>query len=156
RLPKAPPALRPLPAARAPASPPAPAFRGAPKRYAILAGRLHPVSSPAIIDAVVLVKDGKVERVGRRGEVEGPAGVPVLTAAVVTPGLIDAHTVVGLSGALNAPADQDQDEKSGPNQADLRVQDGLSPDEPLMEFLRRNGVTTVHAVPGRANVIAGQ
>jgi imidazolonepropionase-like amidohydrolase len=83
-------------------------------------------------------------------------GTPVLTAAVVTPGLIDAHTAVGLSGASNTPADQDQDEHTDPNQADLRVLDGFNPAEPLLEYLCRQGVTVVHAVPGRANVIAGQ
>src|SRR5262249_28722034 len=83
-------------------------------------------------------------------------GTPVLTAAVVTPGLIDAHTVVGVSGQLNVIADQDQDELSDPNQADLRVLDGFNPNEPLLEYLRMQGVTVVHALPGRANVIAGQ
>ena len=34
--------------------------------------------------------------------------------------------------------------------------DGFNPTEALLEFLRNNGVTTVHAVPGRMNVFAGQ
>jgi imidazolonepropionase-like amidohydrolase len=79
-----------------------------------------------------------------------------LTAAVVTPGLIDAHTVCGLSGGANVAAVLDQDEATDPNQADLRVLDGFNPNEPLLEFLRGQGVTVVHAVPGRANAIAGQ
>jgi imidazolonepropionase-like amidohydrolase len=69
---------------------------------------------------------------------------------------VDADSVVGLSGAFNLPADQDQDEQSDPNQADLRVLDGFNPNEPLLEVLRQNGVTTIHASPGRVNVIAGQ
>src|SRR5262249_22286137 len=85
-----------------------------------------------------------------------PENLPVLTAAVVTPGLIDAHTVVPLTGRLNVPADQDMDEMSDPNQADLRVLDAFNPNEPLLEFLRSQGVTVIHAVPGRQNVIAGQ
>jgi imidazolonepropionase-like amidohydrolase len=86
-----------------------------------------------------------------------PKGYPVLAASVVTPGLIDAHSVIGLSGALNfKKADQDQDEMSDPNQADLRVMDGYNPNEPLLQFMREHGVTVVHALPGRANVIAGQ
>src|SRR5207249_6656320 len=70
--------------------------------------------------------------------------------------LIDAHTVVGLSGQLNVSADQDQDEMSDPNQADLRVLDSFNPNEPLLEYLRMNGVTVVHAVPGKANVKIGR
>src|SRR5213076_2295170 len=86
-----------------------------------------------------------------------PPETPVLTAAVVTPGLIDAHSVMGLAGALNTKrADLDQDELSDPNQADLRVLDGFNPNEPLLQFVRENGVTVIHGAPGRANVIAGQ
>ena len=59
---------------------------------------------------------------GLRKDFKLPEKTPVVNAAVVTPGLIDAHAVVGLTGALNfKKADQDQDEMSDPNQADLRV-----------------------------------
>lgn len=157
RLPATPPAVQPLPPAQAPALPEG-ATRATPanRRLAILAGRLHTVSHGTIRDGVVLVEDGKITAVGPRGKVAVPAGVPLLTAAVVTPGLIDASSCVGLSGAGNVPADQDQDERSDPNQADLRVLDGFNPDEGLLEFVRREGVTTIHAIPGRVNVIAGQ
>jgi imidazolonepropionase-like amidohydrolase len=134
----------------------APAFEGTPKRFAVLAGRIHTVSDRDFTNGVILVEDGKIKAVGRRNEVAVPPGIPVLTAAEVTPGLIDAHSVVGLSGAFNLTADQDQDEASDPNQADCRVLDGFNPNEPLLEFLRREGVTTIHAVPGRVNVISGQ
>src|SRR5262249_1928283 len=43
-----------------------------------------------------------------------------------------------------------------PNQADLRALDGYNPNEPLVEFLRSQGVTILQGVPGRGNVIAGQ
>jgi imidazolonepropionase-like amidohydrolase len=156
-LPSPPPPLKPAPAARAPAAPAsAPALDGAPKRLAILAGRIHTVAHGTLSDGAVLVENGKVQFVGPRSKLDLPAGTPVLTAAVVTPGLIDAHTVVGISGQLNVPADQDQDEMSDPNQAELRVLDGFNPGEPLLEFLRMQGVTVIQALPGRTNVIAGQ
>src|SRR5439155_26520618 len=105
----------------------------------------------------VLIENGKITRVGLRKDFNLPGDVPVLTAAVVTPGLIDAHSVVGLSGALNfKKADQDHDELSDPNQADLRVMDSFNPTEPLLQFIREQGVTVVQALPGRGNVIAGQ
>ncbi|MGH7172209.1 MAG: amidohydrolase family protein [Gemmataceae bacterium] len=125
-------------------------------RFAILAGRIEPVATKSISNGVILVEDGKIKAIGSAVDVKVPDGWPVLTAAVVTPGLIDAHTVVGLAGAANVRADQDQDEMSDPNQADLRVLDSFNPREPLLEFLCREGITVVHAVPGRANVIAGQ
>ncbi len=132
-------------------------FTGAPKKFAVLAGRIHPVSGPAITKGVILVEDGKISQIGKQDEVVIPQGLPVLTANVVTPGLIDTHSVVGLSGVTNVKkADQDQDETSDPNQADLRVLDSFNPQEPLLQFIREQGVTIVHAMPGRANVIAGQ
>ena len=121
----------------------------------VLAGRLHLVSGPPIENAAVLLRKGVIEKVGRMGRVKAPRGTPVITAAVVTPGLIDTHTIVPLSGEYNIPADQDQDETSDPNQADVRVLDGFNPAEPLLRFLLEQGVTVIHASPGRANVIGG-
>jgi imidazolonepropionase-like amidohydrolase len=159
RLPKTPPDEKPLSAAKLPTLPTdAVKFAGAPKEFYILAGRIHTVAHGTITDGVIIVKDGKITHVGKTDDLPFKLrpDVPYLRAAVVTPGLIDAHTSVGLSGAFNLKEDQDQDEASDPNQADLRVLDGFNPNEPLLEFLRSQGITTIHAVPGRSNVIAGQ
>jgi imidazolonepropionase-like amidohydrolase len=149
--------LKPLPPVKCPPLPTgASKPNGSARRLAILAGRIHTVSHGTILDGVILIEDGKIAAVGPRDKVELPKDIPILTTAVVTPGLIDCHTSVGISGGANVTADQDQDEKSDPNQADLRVLDAFNPDEGLLEFIRREGVTTIHAVPGRTNVIAGQ
>jgi imidazolonepropionase-like amidohydrolase len=130
--------------------------KGNPKRLAILAGKLHTVGKGTITDGALMIEDGKITFAGARADLKLPEGTPVLTAAHATPGLIDAHTTMGLSGGLNIMADQDQDEKSDPNQADLRVLDGFNPNEGLLEFLRNQGVTVIQAVPGPSNVLAGQ
>jgi imidazolonepropionase-like amidohydrolase len=122
----------------------------------VRAGRVHTAAGEPITDGAIVIENGVVKTIGPAAEVKRPPGATTLRAAEVTPGLIDTHTTAGLSGAWNIPADQDQDEASDPNGADLRVLDGFNPTEPLMEFLRANGVTVVHATPGRAAVIAGQ
>ena len=77
------------------------------------AGRIHTVGKGTINDGVILVEDGKITAVGPRGEFElPPTARRSLTAAVVTPGLIDAHSVVGLSGALQHPG------RPGPGRAE--------------------------------------
>jgi imidazolonepropionase-like amidohydrolase len=126
------------------------------RRFAIRADVVYPASAPAIRDGVVMIEDGKIAAVGPAGVVAIPAGVPVIAARAVTPGLIDAHTVVGVAGLFNVAADQDQDETSDPNQADLRILDSFNPEEPLLQFALEHGVTVVQACPGRVNVIAGQ
>ncbi len=128
---------------------------GAPA-YAIRAGRIHTAAGEPIENGCIIVDHGLIKAVGRAADVPIPPGLPIIAAVEVTPGLIDAHTVCGLSGAYNIPADQDHDETSDPNQADLRVLDGYNPNDPHIEFLRAHGVTIVHAMPGRSVVIAGQ
>ena len=95
-------------------------------------------------DGVVLLKDGKVERVGPASSFTIPANYKVLSGAVVTPGIVDAHSTVGLSGILNIPADQMQLEKSDAFQPELRAIDAYNPREPLVEFVRNLGITTLH------------
>ncbi len=119
-------------------------------------GRLHTVGGGEIKDAAVLIEDGKIAYVGPEAGAPKPEGVTEIFAAQATPGLIDCHSVIPLTGELNIPADQDQDESSDPNQSDVRVLDAFNPNEPLLQFLRENGVTVIHATPGHTNVIAGQ
>ncbi|MEN8184308.1 MAG: amidohydrolase family protein [Myxococcota bacterium] len=107
-------------------------------------------------DGVVLVRDGRIAEVGSRGRVEIPPDATRLWAAVVTPGLIDTHSVAGLAGLYNVPADQDVNEATGPNQAALRAIDGFNPREPLLRWLLEHGVTVVQSGPGEANPIGGQ
>ncbi len=123
--------------------------------FVVLAGRLHTVAKGTISDGAVHVKEGKIVFAGPRRDLSAPANVPVLVAAHVTPGLIDAATIVPLSGEYNIPADQDHDESTDPNQADARVLDAFHPGEPLLRYLLEQGITVVHSVPGRANVVAG-
>jgi imidazolonepropionase-like amidohydrolase len=140
---------------------PAPAVRtnkvpNSPKQIVILAGRIHTAIGAPIERGAVLVEEGRIAAVWKEGEVKIPANAAVLTTAEVTPGLVDAFCAVGLSGAWNIPADQDQDESSDPNQADLRALDGFNPREPLVDFLQANGITIIHTTPGRQNPIAGR
>jgi imidazolonepropionase-like amidohydrolase len=121
----------------------------------VKAGRLHLGNGEAMMKAVIVVNKGKIVSVSDAEKVKIPDNAKVFSAPEVTPGLIDPYTVAGLSGAWNLPADQDQDEPSDPNQADLRVIDGFNPHEPLLEYLRMHGITTIHTTPGRVNVIAG-
>ena len=150
-LPAMPPAKVDLPAA---ALSPGPARDV--KRIAVRAGVLHTASGPPVKDGLVVIEDGKIRSAGKAEGIKLPEDATIVSAAVVTPGLIDAHTVVGVSGRLNVPADQDQDEKSDPNQADARILDSFNPNEVLLEFALRHGVTVIQACPGPINVIGGQ
>jgi len=156
RAPPVPRDVHPLPEVHTPLKPKEKVATTSPKVLAILAGRIHTVSGPPITDGGILIEDGKIRYVGPHGMMPKAPDAVALTAAEVTPGLIDAHAVVPVTGLLNIPADQEQDERTDPNQAELRVLDGFNPNEPLLQFLRENGVTVIQAMPGRVNTIAGQ
>jgi imidazolonepropionase-like amidohydrolase len=132
------------------------AVSGSAGDLAVRGETVYTVAGAPLKNGVVIVRSGKIERVGSASEVQIPAGLRVLSAKVVTPGLVDAHSVVGLTGYLNQPHDQDQVEKSAPMQPELRAQDAYDPQERLVGWVRRFGVTTVHTGHGPGALISGQ
>src|SRR5881394_348379 len=117
---------------------------------------VYTMAGEPIKDGVVLVRGEKIERVGRAADVQVPADAKVLRAKVVTPGLIDAHTVIGLQGFRNEPREQDQLEKSAPVQPELRAADAFNGREKLLEWVRGFGVTTINTGQAPGELMPGQ
>jgi len=93
-------------------------------QIAVRGETVHTMAGAPIRDGVVLIRGGKIERVGAASEVTIPTNYKTITAKVVTPGLVDARSVIGLAGYLNQPHDQMQLERSAPMQPELRAIDG--------------------------------
>ena len=127
--------------------------KSAPKAFAVRAETLYTMAGAPVTGGVVVVRDGKIAAVG---DVDVPAGLEVVEAKVVMPGLIDAHATVGLSGVLNVPQDQDQLDASSPTQPELRALDAYHARDPLVEWVRGLGVTTLHTGHGPGALISGQ
>ncbi len=125
-------------------------------QIAVRGETVYTMSGGPLRDGVVLIRDGRIERVGPAASTSIPAGYRTLQAKVVTPGLIDAHTVVGLSGYLNQPSDQDQRESSTAMQPELRAMDAFNANERLIEWARGFGVTTIHTGHAPGSLISGQ
>ena len=123
---------------------------------AVRAGELHTVAGEVMKDAVVIVREGKIAAVGPAASTPVPEGLRVLEAAVVTPGLIDAHSVIGLAGYLNQDQDQDQHDPGAEIQPELRAIDAYNARERLIEWVRGFGVTTIHTGHGPQALISGQ
>jgi imidazolonepropionase-like amidohydrolase len=117
---------------------------------------VYPVTGPPIRDGVVVVQDGRIAAIGPASEIEVPEGLGELRAKVVTPGLIDARATVGLTGLLNQRQDQDQLERSAPIQPQLRALDAFNIHDPLIEWVRSFGVTTIHTGHAPGELISGQ
>ena len=131
-------------------------FTSASAQLAIKGELVYTMDGAAIINGVVLVKDGKIESVGKAESIAIPSGYTVISAKVVTPGLIDAHSVIGLNGALNQPHDQMALDGSGSIQPELRAIDAYNADERLIEWVRSFGVTTIHTGHQPSALVSGQ
>jgi len=125
-------------------------------QVAVKGETVYTMAGDPITDGVVLIKNGKIEAVGPAAEISIPEGYRFLSARIVTPGLIDAHSVVGLAGIYNQPHDQDQLDKTAPIQPELRALDAYNPREDLVEWIRNLGVTTLHTGQAPGALISGQ
>ncbi len=133
------------------------AFAGAAQAQtiAIQGGTVHPVSGPPIENATVLIEHGEITAVG--ADVVVPAGVRIIDASgkVVTPGLFDASTQIGLI-EVNAVSGTVDSRMSGDYvTAAFDVVDGINPHSVLIPVSRVSGVTTVLSGPS-GGLIAGQ
>lgn len=117
---------------------------------------IHTVSGKSITDGAIVCVDGKIASIGEVAKVAIPEGAKVIQAEVVTPGLIDVRSSVGLSGINNVDHDSDHLETSAPLQPELRAIDAYNPREELIEYVRGFGITTVHTGHAPGELISGQ
>jgi len=122
---------------------------------AIRAETVYTMAGEPIRDGVILIEAGKIKQVGE-ASTPIPDDVRTIAAKVVTPGLIDAHTIVGLQGFENEPRDNDLLDKSGPFQPELRAIDAFNGQERLLEWIRGFGITTIHTGPSPEALSSGQ
>jgi imidazolonepropionase-like amidohydrolase len=125
-------------------------------QIAVTADTVYTMAGDPIVDGVVLMNGRTIEAVGSGAEISVPDGYRTVEATVVTPGLIDARSTVGLSGIYNVESDQMQLEMSAPMQPELRAIDAYNAREELVSWIRSLGVTTVHTGHGPGAVISGQ
>lgn len=123
---------------------------------AIHAETLYTSAGAPVKNGLVLVRDGKITYAGpAEGRMYSADHIGV-HAKVVTPGLIDARSTVGLSGLLNQPHDQDMLERSTAMSPELRALDAYNAQDDLVAWIRSFGVTTVHTGHSSGALISGQ
>ncbi len=125
-------------------------------QIAVQGDKVYTMAGKTFSPGVVLLKGEKIEAIGSPKDITIPSEYRLMKAAVVIPGLVDAHSVVGLSGILNSRHDQDQLEKSAPMQPELRAIDAYNGRDPLISWIRQFGVTTVHTGHAPGALVSGQ
>ena len=123
---------------------------------AITGGKVYTVSGATIDNGIVIIRDGKIAAVGPNVAI--PAGAQRIdaTGKWVTPGLVDAATVLGVSEISAVPGTNDASAEGHDNvAAAFRIADGLNPTSVLLSPTREDGITTVVIHPDRG-LFAGQ
>jgi len=78
------------------------------------------------------------------------------TGKTVMPGMIDAHTHLGIFEEGSMTEGDDTNEMTGPITPELRALDAVNPYDEGIKDARLNGITTIVTGPGSGNVIGGQ
>jgi len=117
-------------------------------RFAIVGGVVHSMTGPPLGNGTVLVRDGKIEKVGAVDEVDVPKGYEVIDAAGkwVVPGFIELHNHT-LASDLHDNVFQVNPE--------LRVLDNVDMDGPAARIAVAGGITSALIIPGSGSNMGG-
>lgn len=114
------------------------------------------IGTGQVLEGDFSVIDGKFSEIGQSITIPLEAEVIDVGGNIITPGLIDVHTHLGVHEAGIGPAGQDFNETSSESTPEVRAIDGVNPQELGFEDARQFGVTTVQIMPGSANVVGGE
>jgi len=135
-----------------------------PSTYQPLPSATTFITNATLIDGVsdetktgsVLIVDGRISAIG--DNVEAPEGALEVNAngRFVTPGIIDIHSHLGNYPSPGVRAHADGNEVTSPITSEVDAEHGVWPQDPGFDEALQGGVTTLHILPGSANLFGGR
>jgi imidazolonepropionase-like amidohydrolase len=137
-----------------------------PSTYRVYPGPVTAITGATIYDGeggrieggTIVLADGKVQAVGG-ADTPIPEGATRIDGAGrwVTPGIIDIHSHLGDYPSPSVEAHQDGNEVTGPVHPDVWAEHSVWPQDPgFSRALANGGVTSLHVLPGSANLFGGR
>jgi imidazolonepropionase-like amidohydrolase len=113
-------------------------------------------NGPEIARGVVVMSAGRIVAAG--ADVTPPQGASIIDAhgRVVTPGLIDPHSHLGVYASPAVEAMADGNEATDPDTAQVWAEHSVWPQDPGFGRALAGGVTTLQILPGSANLFGGR
>jgi imidazolonepropionase-like amidohydrolase len=105
----------------------------------------------------IVLRDGAIEAVGD-ATLEAPADATMIDAngKWVTPGVIDAHSHLGVYPSPGVEGLSNGNESTDPNTAEVWAEHAVWPQDPQFPLALAGGVTTIQILPGSANLFGGR
>ncbi len=116
---------------------------------------IYPVTSKPLKYSDVLIEDGKIKKIGQNIVSDSHVKIIDCGEKYLFPGFIDVHTHLGLYDEGTGWAGNDANETAEALTPHIRAIDGVYPLDPAFTDAVKSGITTVHIMPGSANVIGG-
>jgi imidazolonepropionase-like amidohydrolase len=107
-------------------------------------------------NADVLMRDGRIAAVG--SGIGAPADAVRVdgTGKWVSPGIVDAHSHLGVYASPGTRSHSDGNEMTAPVTSQVWAEHSVSPQDPGFATALAGGVTTMQILPGSANLIGGR
>jgi imidazolonepropionase-like amidohydrolase len=105
----------------------------------------------------LLIIDGKISAIGAdaSSDLEDLSTLDA-NGKWVTPGVIDAHSHLGVYSSPGVRAHSDGNDATSPITAEVYAEHGVWPQDPGFAEALAGGVTTLHVLPGSANLFGGR
>jgi imidazolonepropionase-like amidohydrolase len=128
-------------------------------KLVLRAGKVMTATGVTHAPGAVLIVGDEIAAVGTPDQVGLPEGAKLLELGpeqVITPGIIDTHSHMGVYPAPGLTAHADGNEIVAPVTAHMRAEDGFWPQDPQLAHALAGGITSAQILPGSANLIGGR
>ena len=119
--------------------------------WVITGARLHTLGPSGVIDnGTIVIRDGRIEGVGTNVDVPRDAQRIDATGKIVTPGLYDAYSYIGVVEVSLVVETNDRVQSGARYTASFRVADAINPRSTLIPVNRIEGITRAIVTPAVA------
>lgn len=127
-----------------------------PAAVVLRGGTLWTGTGAVLAETDLLLLNGQITAMGK--DLSAPAGTVEVDVRgkIVTPGLVDMHSHLGLYAVPSSQAHSDGNEMTSPTTPMVRAVDAFDPEDAAIARAVAGGVTTALILPGSGNAMGGQ